>query len=294
MFQWLLIMCLNSMALLTLIPATHILAEDSARRLTNNEAHDYHCKWSPDGTSIAFTSWRTGEAKLFVIPASGGEATLIESGLSGDHHIGWSPDSKYLVFDANAPGDRPPRLWLVPVECGDVRPLVPEVVPAWQPALSPDGEWVVFATFRGGRSDVWKAKLNGDSLTQITDDPATDHHPQWSPDGNSIIFTSDRGGNWDVWMTNSDGAGGTRQITTFPESDDHAMFSPSGKLIAFMSEHSGKRDIWVIPVDGGPAGQVTHDGENSWPSFSPDSKYLVWSSNRDGQLDLYIGKIADD
>ena len=105
-------------------------------------------------------------------------AYVIESGLSGDHHTGWSPDSKYIVFDANAPDDQPPRLWLVPVGGGDVEPLLPDVVLSWHPAISPDGEWVAFASFRNGNVDIWKAKLNGDSLTQLTGNPHTDHHPR--------------------------------------------------------------------------------------------------------------------
>lgn len=81
---------------------------------------------------------------MFVIPAGGGDPVLVESGLSGDHHTGWSPDSKYLVFDAYSP-DGPPGLCLIPITGGKARQLVPDVVPAFMPALSPDGEWVAFA-----------------------------------------------------------------------------------------------------------------------------------------------------
>ena len=175
---------------------------------------------------------------------------------------------------------------------GKAQPLVPDIIPAFQPALSPDGEWVAFGALRGGNSDIWKAKLNGDSLTQLTKDSANDHHPQWSPDGKSIVFASDRSGNWDIWMANCDGSG-ARQITNAPELDVQPMVSPDGTLIAFMSDRSGKRDIWLIPIGGGQARRFTHDGTNSWPSFSPDSKHLVWSSTRKAQDDLYVAKIAD-
>ena len=280
-------------ALLALIPTAGLRAEDSAVRLATQEWQGYHCKWSPDGKHIAFASRRTGEAKMYVMPAVGGNPVLVESGLSGDHHTGWSSDSKYLVFDAYGPEGPPPKLWLIPAAGGEVRPLLPDIAPSFQPALSPDGRWVVFASLRGGNADIWKAKLNGDSLRQITTDSAADHHPQWSPDGRSIVFASDRSGNWDIWKVDGDGSQ-PRQITTAPELDDQPVASPDGKLLAFTSERSGKRDIWLIPIDGGKARQFTHDGRNMWPSFSPDGKNLVWSSNRNGQTDLYIGKIAGD
>lgn len=288
MFYRLLIIVLFSVLLIALIPVADIRAKDSSIRLTNNEARGYHCKWSPDGKHIVFVSRSSGEPKMYIIPADGGEAILIESGLSGDHHTGWSPDSKYLVFDAYGPDGPPPRLWLIPATGGKPEPLVPDVCPAFQPALSPDGEWVTFAAMRSGNADIWKAKINGDSLTQITSNPANDHHPQWSPDSKSIVFASDRSGNWDIWMVNCDGSR-ARQITTAPELDDQPMVSPDGTLIAFMSERGGRREIWLQLIGSGTAERVTEEGENSWPSFSPDGKHLVWSSN----TDLYIGKIAD-
>jgi TolB protein len=93
-------------------------------------------------------------------------------------------------------------------------------------------------------------------------------------------------------MINTDGTG-LRQLTDDPSPDDQACVSPDGRLIAFMSKRSGKRDIWLKPIDSGAAERVTEEGENSWPSFSPDGQHLVRSSNRDGKTHLYIDMIAD-
>lgn len=278
---------LGAISLMVLVAVTGSRADDSLRQITNSEG-GYHCKWSPDGKQIVFVSRKTGEPKMYVVPAEGGKPVMVECGLSGDHHTGWSRDSKYLVFDGHGADGPPPRLWLIPITGGSVRPLVPNVIPAFQPALSPDGEWVAFVALRGGNSDIWRAKLSGDSLTRITNDSARDHHPQWSPDGKSIVFASDRSGNWDIWTVNIDGSG-VRQITSSPELDDQPMLSPDGKLLAFMSESNGKRDIWLMPVDSGQAKQFTHDGTSGWPSFSPDGENLVWS----GKNKLHVRRIVD-
>jgi Tol biopolymer transport system component len=282
--------CLVSLSVL--ITGTGLQAGDTGIRLAGSEG-GYHCKWSPDGERMVFASKRTGEAKMYIMPSEGGDPVLVKCGLSGDHHTGWSPDSRYLVFDSYGPAGPPPRLWLIPTAGGTPRPLVPEIAPVFQPAMSPDGEWVAFAALRSGNSDIWKAKLNGDSLTQITSGGATNHHPQWFPDGKSIVFASDRSGNWDIWMVSCDGSE-LFQITTAPELDDQPMVSPDGKLIAFMSERSGKRDIWLTPIDGGTAQRFTYDGENAWPSFSPNGKDLLWSSHRNGQTHMFRGMVADD
>ena len=283
---------LGSISILALIAVASIQAEDTAERISDTEG-GYHCKWSPNGKYIAFTSRRSGEAKIFIVPAGGEGASRAETGLAGDHWFTWTPDSKNLAFDAYGRNGPPPRMWFIPVSGGDAEPILPDVVPSFHPTVSPDGEWIAFTALMSGNADIWKARLNGDSLTQLTRDPHTDHHPQWTPDGRSIVFSSERSGNWDIWIVGADGAQ-EKRLTDAPEKDDHACVSPDGRLIAFMSRRSGKRDIWLMSIDGGQARQFTQEGKNAWPSFSPDSRKLVWSSDRNGQINLYVGEITDD
>ncbi len=48
-------------------------------------------------------------------------------------------------------------------------------------------------------------------------------------------------------------------------------------------------DIWVMPREGGTAIQVTHSkGEESWPRFSPDGKYIAYSAAYNGNMDVYV------
>jgi len=48
-------------------------------------------------------------------------------------------------------------------------------------------------------------------------------------------------------------------------------------------------DIWLMPKDGGTAIQVTHSsGEESWPKFSPDGKYIGYTAAYNGNSDIYV------
>jgi len=48
-------------------------------------------------------------------------------------------------------------------------------------------------------------------------------------------------------------------------------------------------DIWVMPKGGGTAIQVTHSfGEESWPRFSPDGKFIAYTANYNGNADVYV------
>jgi TolB protein len=108
------------------------------------------------------------------------------------------------------------------------------------PALSPDGEWVVFPTDRAGGRKLWLQRLDGAEGRFLEPDrlqiPDLSLHPRFSPDGKWVVFTSDRGGFNDEWP-----------LTWFPQ--------PYGEL-------------WAVPVAGGPAVRLTldklEDGPSDW------------------------------
>jgi hypothetical protein len=70
-------------------------------------------------------------------------------------------------------------------------------VDAW-PAFSPDGDWLVFASDRGGRMQLWRVQLATGQLLQLTDGPGRAFLPRYSGDGRYVAFLETSGlGPWD-------------------------------------------------------------------------------------------------
>ncbi len=67
--------------------------------------------------------------------------------------------------------------------------------------FSPDGEWIVFSW----QKQIWKIKINGDSLTQLTFS-GENFYPRWSPDAKKIIYHVLLGDSAGIWMINIDGS----------------------------------------------------------------------------------------
>jgi hypothetical protein len=68
-------------------------------RLTTAADDDYWPDWSPDGTKIAFTSWRNGDAEVFVMNANGsGQTNLTNDSVFDDLDPNWSPDGTKIAF----------------------------------------------------------------------------------------------------------------------------------------------------------------------------------------------------
>ena len=48
-------------------------------------------------------------------------------------------------------------------------------------------------------------------------------------------------------------------------------------------------DIWIVSKNGGQASQITHSpGEESWPKFSPDGKFIGYTASYNGNQDIYV------
>jgi len=82
------------------------------------------------------------------------------------------------------------------------------------PAVSPDGQWIVFSMAAGRSRHLFLMRIDGSELMQLTDDRSIDAQPAWTQDGKMIAFTSNRAaadlrnpekGNWDIWVIGRDG-----------------------------------------------------------------------------------------
>jgi Tol biopolymer transport system component/C-terminal processing protease CtpA/Prc len=98
--------------------------------------------------------------------------------------------------------------------------------------------------------------------------------PGISPDGREIAFVS--GG--DIWTVPA-GGGEARLLVSHPATESRPLYSPDGKSLAFVSTRTGNGDIYVLSLDSGRLDRVTYDdGRESLSGWSPDSKWLYFSS----------------
>jgi Tol biopolymer transport system component len=163
---------------------------------------------------------------------------------------------------------------------------------AFAPTWSPDGQWIAFG-FGGffGARETKPAKLmmvSADGSQQskdLTKGLPNSGFPTWSPDGKRIVYRVWGGG--DYGLRELDLANGlVRKLTT--EFDNFPAFSPSGDLITFTrrSVKTDDYDIFTMRPDGTDIKQLTTaPGNDSHSSWSPDGKFILWSSARYGFKD---------
>jgi Tol biopolymer transport system component len=230
--------------------------------------------FSPDGKMMAYTSDADGSDQVWIKNLAAGDPIQLTFGQVGVGRLAWSPAGDQIVFAraggqgiwSVAPLGGPPRrllelgnrpkfsrdgrritferdgeIWVANADGSDPR-RVYEPAPSSHPslpALSPEGESLVFFLSRGNGplGDYWVLPLSGGPARQLTFDDTAGGSAAWTPDGRSIVFPSARGGSLTLWHIAVDG-GAPRPLTFGAGSDTDPDISADGRRLLYTNQRS--------------------------------------------------------
>jgi dipeptidyl aminopeptidase/acylaminoacyl peptidase len=215
-----------------------------------------------------------------------------------------SPDGRLIVFTLSRMDRKADtyysNLWLVPADgSSEARQLTAGDNKDRAPAWSPDGTRLVFASNRGGASNLWIMRADGGEALKLTDLKGEVDEPAWSPDGRSVAFTfrkEDPALESEPDATQVPGSG--EPIVTAPESKQPKKPPRYRHITRLHYKEDGKgflpkewQHIWVIPVDGltgGTPRQLTDgDADDREPTWSPDGRWIAFLAKRQPDAEWY-------
>ena len=247
------------------------------RRLTFGSRRDADPRWSPDGTSLAFTSNRVGDAmQLHVIPVSGGGEARKLTDLKEDvKHAAWSPDGQRIAFDSRVRADY--------YDEEDEKKRPPRRITRLFYKLDNEG-WTADRP-----SHVFVVPADGsEEPTQLTSGEWQDSKPAWSPDGKRLAFVSGRHEDWDIVPAEDvyviDAGGGEPSVLTGTDGlCGGPSWSPDGSRIAFLYTPGVFDDprhgqVAVIPAAGGTQKLLSTALDRNCSSY-PELREPVWNGH---------------
>ena len=237
-------------------------------------------EWDPSGEALLYTQTEavsisdlSGVGRLFRHDLGSGKHTLL---VSFPRTIGFGgltvAGPGLLIVDADA--SRENLLETSSSEGTPPRFLTHGSATDRQPAYSPDGEWIVFSSSRGGNWDLWLVSRKTGTLRRLTDHPGHDWDPAFTPDGKKLLWSSNRSGPFEIWIAEPDGSA-PRQLSRDGKDAENPTATPDGQWVVYDSRNPKHPGLWIIASDGSAARRIV-EGSTVHPEVSPDGKHAIY------------------
>lgn len=203
-------------------------------------------RWSPDGTKLAYVSFETGKAVVYVHTLAT-SARIPVANYKGDNSApAWSPDGQHLAIALSRSGLA--QIYLINSDGSGLRRLTQSAGIDTEPRFTPDGQSVIFTSDRAGSPQIYEVSINGGDTRRLTFTGNYNISPSISPDGKTLAYVAQRDGNYHIASLNL--ASGQETILTHGTDDESPSFAPNGMEILYASQQGGRGVLSVVSSDG--------------------------------------------
>jgi TolB protein len=221
--------------------------------------------WSPDGSKIAFTSYRHGTGDMYLYTFSNSSANRIITG-GVNTAPAWAPGSRYLAFTRSIDGNS--DIYRYDTATGDARRLTVRGSIETSASYSPTGQQIIFTSDRVGYPQLYIMDASGGTAERAGFAHGYCDSPSWSPSGDRIAYCARAGSGFHIFVMNSDGTD-IRQVTSDGSLNEDPVWSPTGRHLAFSSDRDGTRSIYLLELNKLTMYRLTSGGESYCPTWSP-------------------------
>ena len=204
--------------------------------------------WSPDGESLAYVSFETRAAAIYVQKVRTAERRRVSGRAGINNAPAWSPDGRRLALTLSSAGGNL-DVHVLDLASGELLRVTDHPAIDTEPVWSPDGTQLYFTSDRAGGPQIYRAAPEvGARPQRITFTGAYNARPRISPDGRQLAHVTREGSAYRIAV--QDLGNGTVRVLSKGRQDESPGFSPDGGTLIFAARERAQGVLATVSVDG--------------------------------------------
>ncbi|WP_428425569.1 Tol-Pal system beta propeller repeat protein TolB [Methylibium sp.] len=202
--------------------------------------------WSPDGRELAYVSFESRKAVVYVQEVASGKRRTLASFRGSNSAPAWSPDGHQIALTLSRDGGS--QLFVMGRDGEGVKRLTNSGAIDTEATWSPDGKSIYFVSDRGGSPQIYRVPAGGGNAERVSFGGSYNISPALSPDGRSMAYIARDGGAFRLQVM--DLASGTSRAVSDTKDDESPSFAPNGRLIIYATRDGGRDVLMTTTADG--------------------------------------------
>lgn len=204
--------------------------------------------WSPDGQWLAYVSFETKRAAIYVQLVRSGERRQVSARAGINGAPAWSPDGRKLALTLGGSGGNP-DIYVLDLGSQNLSRLTEDPAIDTEAAWAPDGKSVYFTSDRAGSPQIYRVGLTpGEHPKRITFTGNYNARPRVSPDGSLLAMVTLEGGGYRIAI--QDLANNAVRVLSHGKLDESPSFAPNGANLIFSEREGSRGSLSTVSVDG--------------------------------------------
>ena len=227
--------------------------------------------WSPDGQWLAYVSFETKHAAVYVQRVRSGERRQVSARAGVNGAPAWSPDAHKLALTLGG-GSGNPDIYVLDLTTQDLTRITDDPAIDTEPEWAPDGKSLFFTSDRAGSPQIYQIGVTpGARPKRLTFGGNYNARPRVSPDGAQLAMVTLDNGNYRIAV--QDLASGAVRVLSHGRLDESPSFAPNGATLMYSEREGSRGSLATVSTDGltglrlkASQGEVQ---EPAWGPFSP-------------------------
>jgi len=241
----------------------------NARQVTQHGTVSIMPQMSPDGSRIAYLSYKDRYCFLYIYDRGTGKSTPLSKEVGLNAAPAWSPDGSHLAIvlskDANT------EIYLRNADGTGLKRLTNNKAGDTSPTFDPSDQRIAFVSDRGGSPQIWVMNADGSGARRLSVQGGNAYDPEWSPDGKWIAYVGERRGEGlEIYIMDAETGQNYQRLTNSPGSNESPAWSADGRHIMFSTTRNGRAELYSYTIKTGEERPVPNIATRAQgPSWGP-------------------------